>query len=287
MIAAAPAAFDPADVACAERIVQRSGTSFFWGMRLLPPPKRAAMYAIYAFCREVDDIADDDGAAVVKSRRLAEWREEIERVYAGAPRLAVARALRPSVARFDLRKDDFIAVIDGMEMDAGGGLRIRDTEHLRLYCDRVACAVGRLSVRVFGVDQPIGDRLADALGRALQLTNILRDLEDDARRDRLYLPADLLGAHGIGDTEPRAVLRHPALGGVCEAVAATAADYFHAAEDLIGRCRRREVRPARIMMEVYKRTLRRLVARGWQRWGEPVSLSPGEKLWVALRYGVI
>ncbi|MFZ1415418.1 MAG: presqualene diphosphate synthase HpnD [Defluviicoccus sp.] len=288
-MAAAPAgSSDAADQAVAERIVARSGSSFYWGMRALAPAKRQAMFAVYAFCREVDDIADEPGTMPVKLSRLDGWRADIKRLYAGeTPQAPVARALRAPVAQFDLRKDDFLAVIAGMEMDAADRLRIRDMDELTVYCDRVACAVGRLSVRIFGLPQPLGDELADSQGRALQLTNILRDLQDDAARDRLYLPRDRLRTHGIKETEPDAVLANPALAAVCEDLAERACAYFAAADRAAAQCDRKAVRPARMMMEVYRRTLQALIARGWRRWHEPVALSPAAKLWVALRYGLI
>jgi phytoene synthase len=271
-----------------ESVVRRSGTSFYWAMRILPEEKRRAMFAVYAFCREVDDIADDPGEVPAKLIALGQWRDEIERLYDRAPRLPISRALLAPVQRFGLRKTDFLAVIDGMEMDAADRLRIADMDELILYCDRVACAVGRLSNRVFGVDEPTGDRLARALGQALQLTNILRDLDEDARRDRLYLPEDMLRARGILGTEDACkVLREPAIVEVCERIAEIARNRFAEAAAVLAECDRRDTRPAMIMMQVYRRTLRRLMFRGWRRWAEPVSVSPAEKLWVALRYGMI
>ncbi len=271
-----------------EALVRRSGTSFYWAMRLLPPEKRQAMFAIYAFCREVDDIADDPGDETAKRRRLADWRGEIDRLYAGEPSRRISQALLHPSSRFDLRKEDFEAIVAGMEMDAGDRVRIADTAELTLYCDRVACAVGRLSTRVFGVDEPTGGRLAMALGQALQLTNILRDLEEDAYRDRLYLPQDLLRAHGIGPTEDAlAVLLNPASAEVFSNIAELARGQFSEAAAILATCDRRQVRPATIMMEVYRRTFKRLASRGWRRWSEPVSVPKIEKLWVAFRHGMI
>ncbi len=271
-----------------EAAVRRSGTSFYWAMRLLPPPKRHAMFSIYAFCREVDDIADDARPLDAKRRDLARWREEIEAVYAGRPRHPVSRAIAGCLGAFGLRRDDFLAVVDGMEMDADPHVRIRDMAELSLYCDRVAGAVGRMSVRVFGVAQPHGDRLAAAEGEALQLTNILRDLKEDTMRGRLYLPADLLAAAGIDDlADPGRVLADARIGAVCEQLAALAHRRFAEAADLLAGCDRRQVRPAIIMMEVYRRTLVRLMRRGWRRWAEPVAVPSAEKLWVALRHGVM
>jgi phytoene synthase len=161
-------------------------------------------------------------------------------------------------------------------------------DELILYCDRVACAVGRLSNRVFGVGEPACDRLARALGQALQLTNILRDLKEDAKRDRLYLPEDMLRAHGVIDTEDACrVLEQPAVEAVCERIAEIARNRFAEAAAVLAQCDRRDTRPALIMMEVYRRTLRRLMFRGWRRWAEPVSVSSAEKLWVTFRYGIV
>jgi squalene synthase HpnD len=285
-IETAPEAGDPA--AHAEAVVMRAGTSFFWAMRRLPERRRRAMFAIYAFCREVDDIADDPGEETQKRATLANWRGEIERLYGGQPRSMTGRALLPAVDAFDLAKEDFIAVVAGMEMDAGDRVRIADMDELTLYCDRVACAVGRLSTRVFGLDADIGTRLALAQGLALQLTNILRDVVEDAARNRLYLPADMLAEHGITDTDDLTrVLAHPRLHQVCEVLAGVARNKFIEAQDLVGQCDPKAVRPAVMMLEVYRRILSRLDRRGWQDLAQPVSLSKLSKLWVAFRYGVL
>jgi phytoene synthase len=271
-----------------EQIVRASGTSFYWAMRFLPLLKRQAMFAVYAFCRQVDDIADEPGQSTAKQQALGGWRQEIERLYDGMAQKPVTAALLRPVERFGLRKEDFLAVIDGMEMDAADRIRLADMAELQLYCDRVACAVGRLSVRIFGVPQPTGDSLASALGQALQLTNILRDLKEDASRDRLYLPADLLRERCITTgSDAEAALRHAAIIDVCEQLAAVAARRFQEAASLVAQCDRRQVRPAAVMMEIYRRTLERLKGRGWGRWAEPVSIPPAEKLWVALRYGMV
>jgi phytoene synthase len=268
-----------------ESLVQRAGTSFFWAMRLLPEEKRRAMYAIYAFCREVDDIADEPAALASKFERLRGWRREIDRLYGGRPERPVARALAAPIARYGLRREDFLAVIDGMEMDAAERVRVADMAGLALYCDRVACAVGRLSVRVFGIDSGNGDRLARALGEALQITNILRDLDEDADLDRLYLPADLLRRHGVAATDPKAALADAALPGACAELADLAARRFDEAAAVIAACDARAARPAVLMMEVYRRTFRRLRARGWRPPRRPVALSGLEKLWVVVRNG--
>jgi phytoene synthase len=271
-----------------EAMVRRAGTSFYWAMRWLPAEKRHAMFAVYAFCRAVDDIADEPGEQAGKRQELDDWRREIDRLYFAQPIGAIGRALIAPVKRFALRRRDFFDVIDGVETDTAERVRIADLAALHTYCDRVAGAVGRLSVRIFGLPEPVGDTLADALGQALQLTNILRDINEDAARDRLYLPADRLAAHGVTVAGPAdAIVRHGAAGRVCAELADLAERRFDEARALINRCDRRLVRPARIMMEVYRLTFERLRRRGWQRWTEPVAVSSAEKLWVALRSGTV
>jgi len=270
-----------------EAIVRSAGTSFFWAMRRLPEDKRNAMYAIYAFCREVDDIADEPGEVEEKKMALGLWRGEIERLYADRPRNETARALARSVEQYGLCKKDFRAVIDGMEMDAAPSVRIKDMSELELYNDRVACAVGRLSVKVFGVPDDLGTKLAFAQGQALQLTNILRDIVEDTERDRLYLPRDLLLSHDIDPGDLNALIKHPNLTHVCELLANVAERRFGEARQLVAECNREDVRPAVMMMEVYHKILDKLVRRGWNDLGSPVKLSKLEKIWTLLRYGVL
>lgn len=269
-----------------DSVVRRSGTSFFWAMRVLPAVKRDAMYAVYAFCREVDDVVDDPGDPADKMVRLAAWREEIERLFGGEPSFPVTRALAGPVGEFGLRKEVFLSIIDGMEMDAAATLRIDDMAGLETYCDHVACAVGRLSNRVFGVDDTAGEPVAVALGQALQLTNILRDLKQDAAIDRLYIPATVLRAHGISNGDAAAALDHPGFPAVCEELAEITAQRYAEAEAALAACDRRVMRPAIMMMQVYRRVFERLRRRGWRRLDGPVKLSPWQKIWVLVRHGL-
>ena len=268
------------------RRVEAAGTSFYWAMRMLPRERRDGMYAVYAFCREVDDIADD-WPQVERAAGLAAWRDEIEAVYAGRPRQLIARSLAAPVARFGLRKRDFHDVIDGMEMDAAASIRAPDLATLDLYCARVAAAVGHLSVHVFGDPGEAAHAVADALGRALQLTNILRDLAEDASRGRLYLPRELLDRHGIRGDDPATVLRHPALPSVCRDLADVALGHFAAADAAMARAARRAMRPAAVMGGFYRAMLDALIASGWRDPAIRVGLSKGRKLWLVLRHGLI
>jgi phytoene synthase len=271
----------------ARQVVARSGTSFHLGMRVLPKARREAMYAIYAFCRAVDDIADEPGVRADKLAALEAWRGEIENLYLGRPNWPLARALAGPVADYSLPKAEFLALIDGMEMDARETIQAPGWDDYRLYCRRVAGAVGMLSVRVFGETGPAADELAVTLGEALQTTNILRDLAEDAERGRIYLPRELLDAHGLSAEDPAALLAAPGLAPACAELAEHARTLFGRARELIAASDRRRIRPALLMLEIYERLFKRLEARGWDRPLVPVKVPRIEKLWVALRHGLI
>ena len=277
---------DPADIAVVDGIVRAAGTSFTRGMRILPVDRRTAMHAIYAFCRLVDDIADDEGRSLVERMQgLEAWRARIASLYAGRPEDALDRVLLAAIRRYDLRQADFEAVIAGMRSDSEARIVAPPLAELDLYCDRVASAVGRLSVRAFGDSSAEADRVAFHLGRALQLTNILRDLDEDAERGRLYLPREWLDEEGIPG-EPAAALSHPRFARVAARVAAEAKRHFDAAADGMARCDARAMRPARVMGATYAALLRRLVRRGWRdgAWrGAKVKLPRWQKLAIAAR----
>lgn len=282
-------ALAPPDEAAADHvraIVKRSGTSFFWAMRLLPSDKQTAMYAIYAYCRAVDDIADEPAPAAHKRVALGRWRDRIDALYRGRSDSALGDCLIAAIQAFDLRKEDFLAVLDGMVMDADGPIRAPDLATLELYCARVAGAVGLLSVRVFGCRDTRADDYALATGLALQLTNILRDLEEDAAVGRLYLPREFLSQAGIHTTEPDRVLADPALPQVCRLLAARARQAYQEAAALRARMRHRDaraLRPAAIMTAVYGRLFDKMDRRGWDRPREPVRLSGIEKLGIVAK----
>ncbi len=268
------------------KIVASSGTSFALGMRVLPPKRRDAMYALYAFCRVVDDIVDEPDEEENQRKRLDEWRHQIDLLYDKKPTHPIALALVDSVKEYALPKEEFVAIIDGMAMDLGAGIRPADQAGLALYCRRVAGAVGMISVNIFGVAPKIGPALAVAQGEALQLTNILRDLAEDAAIGRLYLPVDLLEKYGIESRDPDQVLAHPNLASVCRELAAQARQRYREADALMAQTNRRAVRPSRLMLEMYRRILERLERRGWKDLQRDVGISKARKIWVFLRYGL-
>jgi phytoene synthase len=199
--------------------------------------------------------------------------------------------LVPAIATYQLRKEDFHAIVDGMEMDARGPIVAPTTQVLNQYCDRVASAVGRLCVRAFGESTPAGDRVADHLGRALQLTNIMRDVEEDSAIGRLYLPAELLERAGIAIASPADVISDPRLPQVLKTLGQYAEDAFVKTQDALAECPKNTMRPAVIMMMVYRKHLDRLRANGWQPPPPQVGLARVaahfQKLWIAVRYGFL
>jgi phytoene synthase len=241
------------------------------------------MFEIYSFCRQVDDIADSSGPRDPRREELDRWRADIDALYAGKP-VPRTRGLVAPVKDFGLRREDFHAVIDGMEMDVVADIRAPDDATLDTYCNRVASAVGRLSVRVFGMEEQDGIALAHHLGRALQLTNILRDIDEDAAIGRLYLPAEALREAGIASTDPATVLASPALGQVCARVVERARGHFAEADTIMARSPRRCVRAPRIMGEAYRLILDSLIARGWSQPRRPIHLPRARLIWIILRH---
>jgi presqualene diphosphate synthase len=263
-----------------------SGSSFYAAMKILPRDQRDAMFQIYSFCRQVDDIADSDGPRGVRLAAIQQWRDDIDALYRGRPPARLADYVG-SVRRFGLKREDFIAIIDGMEMDIPQDIRAPDMATLDLYCDRVASAVGRLSVRVFGLAEDDGILLAHHLGRALQLTNILRDIDEDAGIGRLYLPLEGLLHAGITSNDPDKVIADPALPKVCAPLVDRARSHFDQADAIMKRNPRRVVRAPRIMSRYYRAILDLLVARGFALPRPEVRLNKAAKLAIILRYAFI
>ncbi|HVG51337.1 MAG TPA: presqualene diphosphate synthase HpnD [Xanthobacteraceae bacterium] len=268
-----------------------AGSSFYAAMRIMPKAQREAMFEIYSFCRAVDDIADNPGPTNQRLAQLQQWRADIDAITRGAlpPNL---KGLAKVTREFNLQREDFLAVIDGMEMDVVTTIRAPDFATLDLYCDRVASAVGRLCVRVFGMPHDDGIALAHHLGRALQLTNILRDLDEDAEIGRLYLPRDVLRDAGVidgGETNvsPEKVLSSSFINAACTVVSARAKLHFARSEAIMARCPRSTVRTPRIMSSAYRMILDRLSDRGWDAPRRPIKLRKSQLLWVVLKHALI
>ena len=265
-----------------EEIVKRSGSSFYPAMRLLGKEKRDAMFAVYAFCRKIDDIADEPAPLEAKKKALAVWREDIKRIYANETPLSdVALALKDPVKRFNLPENEFTALIDGMEMDIPDGMRAPTMSELELYCRRVAGAVGMLSVCIFGDFSETAQRFAVSLGEALQITNILRDMGEDMELGRLYMPEECLNKAGIvitDNTPLSEILNHPNLKIARQALAEKALLRFAQAREALEKLNAKQMKPAVIMMKVYQKIFDMMQKRGW----DVIEPRPKpSKLWMA------
>jgi len=262
-----------------------SGSSFYLAMRLMPRKERDAMFAIYAFCRRVDDIADDGlGTRPERHEKLEAWRYDLDALYGGQSPARV-NFLAPAVAQFGLRKEDFFTILDGMDMDVTEDIVAPDLPTLDIYCERVASAVGRLSIKVFGMDEGPGFKLAHHLGRALQLTNILRDIDEDADIGRLYLPREYLFAAGFKSLDPKMVVSDPRVDGVCRAVAAMAHAHYDKAAAILAKKPKGRIATPRLMGAVYGEILKATEAAGFAPPRHRVSLSRGKLLSLLLRVG--
>ena len=266
---------------------QVSGSSFYTAMKLMPKVERMAMFAIYGFCRQVDDIADDGlGTRADRAAALDRWRADLDDLYAGRPS-GQAAFLGDAVRRYGLDKADFLTVIDGMAMDVAEDIVAPDLNTFDLYCDRVASAVGRLSVKVFGMDEAPGIELAYHLGRALQITNILRDIDEDAAIGRLYLPREVLERAGITVTTPVGVIAHPAIDKACQRLAVMAREHYAAADRVLARKPKGRLMTPRLMGAVYGAILDKTAAAGWTPPRVRASVGKGKLLWIVLRCGLM
>jgi len=264
-----------------------SGSSFYIAMRLMPAEERDAMFAIYAFCRKVDDIADDGvGTRAERHRKLEQWRDDLRALYAGtvAPQV---RFLAPAVQHYGLRLEDFLSVLDGMDMDVAEDIVAPDLATLDLYCDRVASAVGRLSIKIFGMEEGPGFQLAHHLGRALQLTNILRDVDEDAAIGRLYLPREYLEEMDCcRQMDPAAIVARPQIDAVCRRVANLAHRHYDEAQKILAARPKGRIKTPRLMGAVYSEILRASEAQGFAPPRRRVSLSKSRLLSLVLRQGL-
>ncbi len=262
--------------------VSASRSSFRAGMAVLPKERREAMYALYGFCRAVDDIADESPSPEIAAGELQAWRVRISDVFRGKDSDAVTTALLPAIRTYNLVEKDFQEIIDGMEMDSAA-IVAPSLATLDLYCDRVASAVGRISVCIFGDSGTDAMKVAHHLGRALQLTNILRDISEDAARKRLYLPQELLEKHRISSRNPGEVIQFLQLPAVCRDLADLAKDHFAQADSFMKKCPAAAMRPARIMRDFYGALFERLLKENWRDLSLRVTLPLWQKMFIIFK----
>ncbi len=261
-----------------------SGSSFYYSFLFLPPERRQAITALYAFCREVDDVVDEIRDKSIAATKLAWWRGEVDRLFEGHPSHPVGIALAPHLERYDLTHERLDEIIDGMQMDLQQD-RYADFEGLALYCRRVAGVVGEMAASIFGYEDGQTLRYADRLGLAFQLTNIIRDVGEDARGGRIYLPLDELRRHGLGAQhlagDLAEVERSDAFRTMMKAQADRAREVYRQAFALLPAADRRAQRPGLIMASIYRTLLDEIEADQFRVLTQRIALTPVRKLWLA------
>ncbi|MDR2032148.1 MAG: presqualene diphosphate synthase HpnD [Azoarcus sp.] len=257
-----------------------SGSSFYYSFLFLDPARRRAITALYAFCREVDDVVDECRDPAIAHAKLDWWRQEVDRIFGNAATHPTGLALQAVRGQFDLAREHFVEIIDGMAMDLQNS-RYPDFPALQDYCYHVASAVGLLAARIFGHDDPRTLDYAHDLGIALQLTNIIRDVGEDARRDRIYLPADELQRFGVSATDLRAARYSDNFRALMDFQARRAESFYEKALADLPAVDRKRQRPGLVMAAIYRKLLHEIVRGGFLVLDRRTSLTPLRKVWLA------
>ena len=267
---------------CQEKTA-KSGSSFYYSFRFLSKSRRLAITALYAFCREVDDIADECTDLSVAKTKLNWWRSEIERLYQNQPQHPVAKALLAAIHTYQLDAEHFMEIIDGMEMDLNFN-RYQDFKQLQLYCYRVASVVGLLSAQIFGFKNRKTLKFAHDLGMAFQLTNIIRDVGEDARRNRIYLPLDELAKFGVSEDDLLASRESIAVKRLLDFQIERAESYYDKALGTLPAEDHKNQRVSLMMASIYRTLLREIGASGAEKvLNARISLGALRKMLLALK----
>jgi 15-cis-phytoene synthase len=263
-----------------QRKAAASGSSFYYSFLFLPPERRRAITALYAFCREVDDVVDETSDAQLAATKLAWWRLEVANLFAGKPEHPVTRALEPLKDKFAITSERLNEIIDGMEMDLTQ-TRYLDWPNLERYCYRVASVVGLLAASIFGYRDPRTLEYAKNLGLAFQLTNIIRDVGEDARKNRIYLPMAELKQFGVPATDILQARETPAFRELMTFEAARAREHYEKAMQALPAEDRKPQRPGLIMAAIYRTLLEEIERDGFRVLSQRTSLTPLRKFWIA------
>lgn len=263
-----------------QQTAAQSGSSFYYSFLFLPPERRRAITALYAFCREVDDIVDECTDTGVARTKLAWWRQELAQLYAGVPQHPVTQALQPAIQPFGIKHEYLAEIIDGMEMDLGQS-RYPDFAALELYCHRVAGVVGLLAASIFGYRDERTLVYAHTLGLAFQLTNIIRDVGEDSRKGRIYLPLSELQQFKVSAADILHGRQTENFAQLMKFQIERAERHYRAAFEQLPQCDRKAQRPGLIMAAIYRALLREIVDEGGKVLSQRTALTPVRKLWIA------
>jgi phytoene synthase len=264
----------------AQQKAAASGSSFYYAFLFLPPPRRAAITAFYAFCREVDDVADDAAEPSVAAAKLSWWQTEVDRAFGGQPTHPAMQALMPWAAEFGIQARQLLAVIEGCQMDLSQ-TRYLDFAALQRYCHLVAGVVGEVAARIFGQSAPATTESAHTLGLALQLTNIIRDVGEDARRGRIYLPVSELQQFDVKAHEILNGIHSNRFSALMQFQAERAHRFYSQALALLPAADRRSQKPGLMMASIYRTLLAEIERDGFHVLHQRTALTPLRKLWLA------
>ncbi len=268
-----------------ERIVKKSGSSFYWGMKLLEPSKRRGMFAIYAFCREIDDIADNFGSRNKKKSKLRQWEKKIDLIFnKNNQKSSLLRELSYSINQFKLRKEDFHSLIDGMRMDVEKKIQFPQKKDLQLYCKRVAVSVGLLSIRIFGLKSNLGQKYAFSLGMAFQITNIVRDFNEDLKIERCYLPLELIKKYKI-EKNLKLLKNNPNLQNILQDLLTEANMYFLESDKLSESFDKKNIVGSEVM-KLFYRTLHKKMFKKKIDLNKKISLNLIDKFIIFIRFAL-
>lgn len=268
-----------------KKIVKKSGSSFFWGMHILPTKERRAIYTLYAFCRHIDDIVDGDKPLSQKMELINAWRQEIDNIYdKKVPASEIGRSIYKNCMRFNIPKRELVSLLDSISMDLPNPVQAPDFSDFNRYCHGVAGAPGSMSLRILGCkDETLIQNLSESLGKAMQITNILRDVREDAAADRVYIPRELLQKAGITVTEPQQIVVDKNLAKAREELAQIAAKEYDRAFGLIKKLDKKISRNINAMAYIYKRYFDIMQNRGWEIISPKPSISRFLKLFLVLK----
>ncbi len=249
-----------------KKMVKKSGSSFFWSMRLLPKSKRNALYTIYAFFRHIDDIVDGDTPLKIKQDLIAAWRKELDNIYdKKLPTTQIGKRIYKNCMRFELPKVEFVKMLDAISMDLPNPLQAPSLKEFDCYCRGVAGVPGNLTLRIFGCDnEKFIEELSTSLGRAMQITNVLRDVKEDAQAQRIYIPREMLDKAGITSREPASVLVDKNLVVAREALAQIAENDYKKAFSLIEQFDSKYILQIKMMAYIYRQYFDIMQNRGWE-----------------------
>ncbi len=270
------------DQIAVEKIVKSSGSSFFWGMKILESKKKRAMFSIYAFCRIVDDIADEINNKKLKQKKLKDWKQKIQNIFEQkVPKTSLEKELKLSIEMFNLEKYDFDSIIEGMMMDALNDIQFPTKKNLDLYCDRVAVAVGYLSIKIFGLSEK-DKKYAFYLGRAFQLTNIVRDFYEDLRRDRCYIASEYLSKYGV-DKDIKTIVNEPKLQNIFQDILREARNYFQKSMLESKSISKKDIIASEIMKEFYEAIHKKMFNKNIN-FKQKIRLNSIEKIFILFKF---